>query len=94
MDISAIQVVEAGDVLNACICLSEAYDVEHYEEFVIRSFRHFMRDRLRAEEYPSEIIDATSDWLSACAGNSNGGGYPFEVKQKWMSKLILCINQS
>ncbi len=48
-----------------------------------------MRDRLRAEECPSEIIDAIGGWISAGVGNSYGDGYPLEVKLKWMRKIII-----
>ena len=64
------------------------------EGCVIHSFRHSMRDRLRAEECPSEIIDAIGGWISAGVGNSYGDGYPLEVKHKWMNKIILFMNQS
>ena len=53
-----------------------------------------MRDRLRAEVCPSEIIDAIGGWISAGVGNRYGDGYPLEVKHKWMSKIILFMNQS
>ena len=48
-----------------------------------------MRDRLRAEERLSKIIDAIGRWLSAGVGNSYGDGYPLEVKLKWMRKIII-----
>ena len=53
-----------------------------------------MRDILRAEECPSEIIDAIGGWLSAGVGNSYGDGYPLEVKHELMNKIILFMNQS
>ena len=61
---------------------------------VIHSFRHSMRDRLQAEECPSEIIGAIEGWLSAGEGNSWGGGYSLAVKHKWMNKIILFMKQS
>ena len=53
-----------------------------------------MRDRLRAEECPPEIIDAIGGWISAGVGNSYGDQHPLEVKHKWMNKIILFMNQS
>ena len=53
-----------------------------------------MRDILRAEECPSEIIDAIGGWKSAGVGNSYGDQLPLEVKHKWMNKIILFMNQS
>jgi integrase len=64
------------------------------EGCVIHSFRHSMRDRLRAEECPPEIIDAIGGWISAGVGNCFGDEYPLEVKQKWMNKIILFMKQS
>ena len=43
---------------------------------VIHSFRHSMRDRLRAVECPSEIVDQIGGWSTAGVGNSYGNGYP------------------
>ena len=38
--------------------------------FLIHSFRHSMRNRLKAEECPPEINDAIGGWISAGVGNS------------------------
>ena len=64
------------------------------EGCLIHSFRHSMRDRLRAEECPLEIIDAIGGWISAGVGNSNGDQHPLEVKHKCINKIILFMNQS
>jgi integrase len=54
---------------------------------VIHSFRHSLRDRLRAVECPSDIIDAIGGWKTAGAGHGYGNGYPLEVLEKWMMKI-------
>ena len=59
------------------------------EGCVIHSFRHSMRDRLRAVECPSDIIDAIGGWLSAGVGQRYGSGHPIEVKAKWLNKITL-----
>jgi len=64
------------------------------EGCLIHSFRHSIRDRLRAEECPPEIIDAIGGWISAGVGNSYGDQHPLEVKHKCMNKIILFMNQS
>jgi len=54
---------------------------------VIHSFRHSMRDRLRAVECPSDIIDAIGGWTTTGIGQRYGTGQPLEVKAKWMRML-------
>ena len=55
---------------------------------VVHSFRHSMRDRLRAVECPSDIIDAIGGWTTTGVGQRYGLGQPLDVKAKWMDKLI------
>ena len=57
---------------------------------VIHSFRHSMRDRLRAVECPSDIIDAIGGWQTSGVGQRYGTGQPLEVKAKWMKMIDLC----
>ena len=56
--------------------------------YSIHSFRHSMRDRLRAVECPSEIIDQIGGWLTQGIGNSYGVGYPICIQSNWMNKLV------
>ena len=56
--------------------------------YTIHSFRHSMRDRLRAVECPSEIIDQIGGWLTHGVGNSYGKGYDYRILNKWMKSLI------
>jgi integrase len=55
--------------------------------YTIHSFRHSMRDRLRAVECPSEIIDQIGGWLTYGVGNSYGNGYPERTLLQWLRKL-------
>ena len=57
------------------------------ESYVIHGFRHSMRDRLRAVECPSDIIDKIGGWITAGVGQSYGQGFPLEVISKWMNKI-------
>ena len=57
------------------------------DDFVIHGFRHSIRDRLRAVECPSDIIDRIGGWKTAGVGQSYGTGYPLEVINKWMNKI-------
>jgi integrase len=54
---------------------------------VIHSFRHSLRDRLRAVECPSDIVDAIGGWKTSGVGQGYGNGYPLEVLSRWMEKL-------
>ena len=58
------------------------------EGCVTHSFRHLMRDRFRAVERPSDIIDAIGGWTTTRVGQRYGLGQPLDVKAKWMNKLI------
>ena len=42
---------------------------------VIHGFRHSFRDRLRAVEYPSKIIDQLGGWSLKSVGHGYGSGY-------------------
>ena len=57
------------------------------DSYVIHGFRHSMRDRLRAVECPSDIIDKIGGWITAGVGQSYGQGFPLEVISKWMKKI-------
>ncbi|MEL0326678.1 MAG: recombinase, partial [Burkholderiaceae bacterium] len=57
------------------------------EGCVIHSFRHSLRDRLRAVECPSDIIDAIGGWTTAGIGHKYGKGHDLLVKQRWMKRL-------
>ena len=54
---------------------------------VIHSFRHSLRDRLRAVECPSDIVDAIGGWKTSGIGHGYGNGYPLGVLEKWMNKI-------
>ena len=62
---------------------------EHVPEgCVVHSFRHSIRDRLRAVECPSDIVDAIGGWRTAGVGQGYGEGYSLEVLEKWMGKPL------
>ena len=54
---------------------------------VIHSFRHSFRDRLRAVQCPSDIIDQLGGWKTPGVGQGYGEGYTFEVLNHWMAKI-------
>ena len=57
------------------------------DDAVVHSFRHSMRDRLRAVECPSDIIDQIGGWSSSSVGASYGKGYELTILSKWMKML-------
>ena len=57
------------------------------EGCVVHSFRHSLRDRLRAVECPTEITDRLGGWVVSGVGEGYGNGYPVEVLYKWMKKI-------
>ncbi|WP_367114504.1 DUF6538 domain-containing protein [Devosia sp.] len=58
------------------------------EGCVVHSFRHSIRDRLRAVECPSDIVDQIGGWTTAGEGQTYGNGYPLEVLKNWMEKIL------
>ena len=57
------------------------------EKCTMHSFRHSMRDRLRAVECPADIVDQIGGWQTEGVGHSYGSGYPLEVLAKWLEKV-------
>jgi integrase len=55
--------------------------------YVIHGFRHSFRDRLRAVECPSEIIDQLGGWSLKSVGQGYGKGYELSVLSKWMNQI-------
>jgi len=58
------------------------------EACVIHSFRHSIRDRLRAVECPADIIDAIGGWATEGIGHQYGEGHDLKVTYSWMKKLV------
>lgn len=57
------------------------------ERCTMHSFRHSMRDRLRAVECPADIVDQIGGWQTEGIGHGYGQGYPLNVLQKWMKAV-------
>ena len=58
--------------------------------YVMHSFRHSMRDRLRAVNCPSEMIDQIGGWSKRSVGEGYGEG--FET-MNWLSKFGLNLGE-
>ena len=57
------------------------------ERCTIHSFRHSMRDRLRAVECPADIVDQIGGWQTEGVGHAYGSGYPLQVLHKWLKAV-------
>jgi integrase len=57
------------------------------EGHVIHSFRHSMRDRLRAVECPSDVVDQLGGWTRNSVGEGYGSGYTLPVLHKWLQMI-------
>lgn len=62
------------------------------EVCVIHSFRHSLRDRLRAVQCPSDMIDLIGVWSTAGVGQAYGDGYGIDKKREWLEKTALFKN--
>ena len=56
-------------------------------DYVVHGLRISLKDRLRAVERPSDIIDQIGGWTTACIGHAYGKGYSLEMLVKWMQKI-------
>lgn len=53
----------------------------------MHSFRHSFRDRLRAVECPTPIMDRLGGWTLGGIGEGYGNGYKLDVLAKWMEQI-------
>ena len=72
---------------SASAALNKWLKEQLMDDYVMHSFRHSMRDRLRAVECPSDIVDSIGGWITAGVGHGYGEGYRLDVLNKWMLKI-------
>ena len=58
-------------------------------DYVIHSFRHSMRDRLRAVNCPSDMIDQIGGWSSGKVGEGYGDGYSVSLLLTYLVSINL-----
>jgi len=78
---------ERTNANSASAALNKWLKIKIGPAYTIHGFRHSMRDRLRAVECPSDVIDQIGGWLTQGVGASYGEGYSVGVLQKWMHYL-------
>ena len=76
--------VEGHKTNSASAALNKWLRAHAPEGCVVHSFRHSMRDRLRAVECPFDVIDQIGGWSTAGVGSKYGNGYTLEVLGSWM----------
>jgi hypothetical protein len=54
---------------------------------VVHSFRHSLRDRRKAVQCPSDMIDQIGGWSTAGVGQSYGEGYGLQLLHGEISKM-------
>ena len=59
---------------------------------VIHSFRHSLRDRLRAVQCPSDMIDQIGGWSTAGVGQRYGEGYMMATKRNKLIEIMKLID--
>ena len=59
------------------------------EGCTMHSFRHSMRDRLRAVQCPSDIADQIGGWATDGVGQGYGSGYPIDVLNHWTEHTVI-----
>jgi integrase len=63
-------------------------------DYVMHSFRHSMRDRLRAVNCPADMIDQIGGWRKKSVGECYGEGYSLSAICIWLLKTNLNIINS
>jgi integrase len=79
--------VEACNSNSASAALNKWLKQIAGNDYVIHSFRHSMRDRLRAVNCPSEMVDQIGGWSSGKVGEGYGQGYP-------LAQVASCLNNA
>ena len=74
---------------SASAALNKWLKLRTSSAYTIHGFRHAMRDRLRAIECPSEIIDQIGGWHTKSVGSQYGKGYGVDVTYRWLSKIVI-----
>ncbi len=80
---------KATHASNTLVKWIKTFPLADKDRKVPHSFRHSLRDRLRAVETPKEISDAIGGWKTKGVGEGYGMGYQLEVLSKYMNMIVL-----
>jgi integrase len=73
---------------SASAALNKWLKIKIGRGYTIHSFRHSMRDRLRAVECPSDVIDQIGGWLTVGVGASYGEGHNHQALTRWIVAIV------
>ena len=79
--------VDTCNANSASAALNKWLKSKLINNYVVHGLRHSFRDRLRAVECPSEIIDQLGGWSLRSIGQGYGNGYELSVLSRWMKKI-------
>ena len=77
---------------SASAALNKWLKIKIGTDYTIHSFRHSMRDRLRAVECPSDVIDQIGGWLTQGVGASYGLGHNHRTLSGWLVAIVEAPN--
>ena len=72
---------------SASAAINKWIKTQVQEDVSVYSLRHSMRNRLRAVQCPTEIIDQCCGWSTGNVGSQYGTGYPFDLLHEWLLKI-------
>ena len=72
---------------SASNALNKWMQTNFRNDIVIHGFRHALRDRLRAVQCPSEMIDQIGGWSSGKIGEGYGNGHELETVSYFLTQL-------
>ena len=72
---------------SASNALNKWFHANFRNDIVIHGLRHAMRDRLRAVNFPSEMIDQIGGWSKRSVGEGYGEGFTLDNIRKQMELL-------
>ena len=78
---------------SASNALNKWMQTNFRDDIVIHGFRHSLRDRLRAVQCPSELIDQIGGWSSGKIGEGYGDGYSLGMKQSFLKLISFSTGQ-
>ena len=72
---------------SASAALNKWMQIRISKNYVIHSFRHAFRDRMRNVNCPSELIDQAGGWSNQNIGQIYGEGYSLKILKNFMVKI-------
>ena len=72
---------------SASNALNKWMQTNFRDDIVVHGFRHALRDRLRAIQCPSEMIDQIGGWSTSGVGQAYGEGYSISGLHNFMLRL-------